>query len=94
MAAIVDESNSLNLIELAKGLRKNLPAYACPVFLRIMPEVPLTGTFKLKKVDLQADGFNINKIKDKLYYYDPKASAYVPLTEKLYKDIMDGIIRL
>lgn len=94
MAAIVDETNSLDLIELAKGLRKNLPAYACPVFLRIMPEVPLTGTFKLKKVDLQADGFNINKIKDKLYYYDPKASAYVPITEKLYKDIMEGIIRL
>jgi solute carrier family 27 fatty acid transporter 1/4 len=50
------------------------------------------GTFKLKKLDLQAEGFNPCQIKDKMYFLS--GGQYVPLTEKLYEDIMSGRIRL
>src|SRR3974390_1892619 len=38
-------------------LSANLAAYARPVFLRLQPEMEITGTFKLRKVDLVNEGF-------------------------------------
>jgi len=52
----------------------------------------MTGTFKLKKQDLQVEGFNPRHIKDQLYYL--LGGQYVPLTEKLYEDIINGSLRL
>lgn len=43
MAAIVDPEDSLNLTEFLSGLKKNLPSYACPLFLRILKEIDVTG---------------------------------------------------
>jgi hypothetical protein len=44
MAAIVDESNDLDLDKLSVGINKSLPAYARPLFLRIVKTpVSLTG---------------------------------------------------
>jgi hypothetical protein len=51
-----------------------------------------SGTFKLKKLDLQVEGFNLHQIKDKLYFL--LGGEYVPLTQKLYEDIMNGRVRL
>ena len=94
MAAIVDTTDSLDMAKLCKGLKENLPSYAIPLFVRVMTAVPLTGTFKLKKTDLQQDGFNIQKIKDKLFLYDAKNVTYVQLSNEKYDDIMSGKIRL
>ncbi|KAB7496745.1 Long-chain fatty acid transport protein 1 [Armadillidium nasatum] len=58
-------------------LSKELPTY-------------LARTFKLKKVALLKEGFNPQEIKDQIYFLDAKKKAYVPLTEELYKKIMDG----
>lgn len=44
MAAIVDPEGSLNLTEFLIELKKNLPPYACPLFLRILKEIDATGT--------------------------------------------------
>ena len=43
MAAIVDPNGDLDLDVLAKGLAKALPAYARPIFIRILQEMSLTG---------------------------------------------------
>lgn len=43
MAAILDESNSLDLSVLVEGLKKNLPSYAIPLFVRILSHVEMTG---------------------------------------------------
>ncbi|XP_063833689.1 long-chain fatty acid transport protein 1-like [Ostrinia nubilalis] len=94
MAAIADPENKVDLASLAKGLKSSLPAYARPLFVRIMPEPPLTVTFKLKKKELMEQGFAINTHKDPLYFLDQKTWEYVPLTPKLYDEIVQGIIRL
>jgi len=94
MAAIVDTENVLDLELFTKGIRASLPTYAQPIFLRVMKSLPLTGTFKLKKVDLQKEGFDVAKITDKLFFFDPKLKQYVELTQAIHDDICSGKIRL
>lgn len=53
----------------------------------------MLGTFKLKKKDLQDEGFDPSKIQDKLYYLDAK-EGYKPLTNDAYEQILQGKIRL
>ena len=57
-----------------------LPAYACPVFVRLVAEPDMTTTFKLRKVDLQRQGFDPAIVADPLFVRDEEARAYVPLT--------------
>lgn len=94
MAAIADPEKKLDLSLLAKGLRTSLPTYARPLFIRILPETPLTATFKLKKKELMEQGYNLSSHKDPMYFLDQKTGEYVPLTQKLYDDINQGIVRL
>ncbi|XP_049872799.1 long-chain fatty acid transport protein 4-like [Pectinophora gossypiella] len=94
MCGIVDADNTLDLDKLAKDISKDLPKYARPIFIRIMTSVDMTGTFKLKKVDLQKEGFNPAVVKDKMYFLDAKQDKYVPLGNEEYEKIMSGAIRL
>ncbi|CAB3244952.1 unnamed protein product [Arctia plantaginis] len=94
MAAIADPDKTVDLVALAKGLRSSLPIFARPLFIRIMPESPLTATFKLKKRELMEQGFAVNIHSDPQYFLDQKTGEYVPLTQKLYDDIIQGAIRL
>ncbi|XP_029033779.1 long-chain fatty acid transport protein 4 [Osmia bicornis bicornis] len=93
MAAIYDPDYSLNIKEMAEGVKKSLPSYARPLFVRVLSELPMTGTFKLKKKDLQRDGFNINKITDPVYFLD-RSGEYVKLTEQIYNTILEGKAKL
>jgi fatty-acyl-CoA synthase len=63
---------------------KNLAPYARPLFIRIMDKVATTETFKQKKQQLIADGFDPSVITDTLYADDAKHGAYVPLTADYY----------
>ncbi|KOX73053.1 Long-chain fatty acid transport protein 1 [Melipona quadrifasciata] len=103
MAAIYDPENTLNIKEMADGLKKSLPSYARPLFIRVLSELPMTGkyfnefiylsTFKLKKKDLQEDGFNIKKVTDPIYFLD-NSGVYVNLSEQIYNNILEGKVRL
>ena len=68
------------LKQVYKVCEADLPTYARPLFLRILPEAVLTGTFKQRKVELMEEGFDLTKVKDDLYYLDSKAATYSPLT--------------
>jgi hypothetical protein len=48
MAAVVDHDDSLNLATLAEGLKKALPSYARPLFIRIVRRVDMTGKQELQ----------------------------------------------
>ena len=43
MAAIADPGKSLDLQQLAIAMKKNLPAYARPLFIRLLDEIETTG---------------------------------------------------
>ncbi|XP_022179377.1 long-chain fatty acid transport protein 4-like [Myzus persicae] len=94
MVAIVDESNDLDLDKLSAGINKSLPAYARPLFLRVVKTpVSLTGTFKMKKNDVQNEGFDLTKVtEDPLYFNEGR--KFVPLTQELRDSIVNGEKRL
>ncbi|XP_034231074.1 long-chain fatty acid transport protein 4-like isoform X2 [Thrips palmi] len=92
MAAILDQEDNLDLQAIAEGVRRALPAYARPQFIRALRQVEMTGTFKLKKKDLQAEGFNPSSVKDKIYYFTSKGE-YQLLTDAAYQEIVAGKIR-
>jgi fatty-acyl-CoA synthase len=56
-----------------------LPAYAAPLFVRLAPEPDVTSTFKLRKVDLQREGYDPALVRDPLFVRDPAARTYLPL---------------
>ncbi|XP_077283911.1 long-chain fatty acid transport protein 1-like [Arctopsyche grandis] len=93
MAAIANVDGKLDFNNLLKDLKKILPRYAIPIFIRIVSNVPITVTFKLIKTNMQKEAFDINHIEDKVYFLDDGSSTYVPLTPDLYSDIISGKIR-
>ena len=49
------------------------------------------GTYKLRKVDLQKQGFDLAKAKeDKIYYYNAALKGYSLLDQAMYDDIITG----
>lgn len=104
MGVVVMEPQQLQnkLPHILSALKEDLPPYALPLFLRAASNIDTTGTFKLKKMDLQKEGFNLPKLlKDEesneghsLFFLDSKKSAYVPLTSARLKDIIDKNARL
>jgi len=93
MAAIVAD-DELDLAALRAHLHALLPDYARPRFLRIRGEIEMTMTFKQKKVDLVAQGFDPAQSADVIYFDDPRAGAFVHLDAALHGQIIGGAIRL
>ncbi len=71
-----------------------LPAYARPVFLRLIPEMEITGTFKQRKVDLVRQGFDPHAIADPLYVLDSDTLLYERLDFATYEAIASGTRKL
>lgn len=93
MAALVDPDSLIDMDTLAMGIRNNLPVYARPIFIRIMPQLPMTGTFKLKKRDLQLEGYDITKINDPIYILQSDGS-YKLMTVEKNNEIKEGRAKL
>jgi fatty-acyl-CoA synthase len=77
----------------AEHVARELPPYAQPVFVRILPQIDVTGTFKPRKVDLVADGFDPNIIKGSVYVRDAK-KGYARLTKIGHEKILSGATKL
>ncbi len=61
---------------------ERLATYAVPMFVRISRAADLTATFKLRKIDLQREGYDPQRTADPLYVRDAKAGTYVPVTRE------------
>ena len=94
MAAIKGDDQTVNLSGLAQKLMLSLPSYAVPVFIRLIDEARLTGSFKYQKVGLRKEGVDLNHVSDPLYMLDPSHKIYVPFTRERNQQLIDGTIRL
>lgn len=92
MAALVVEP-TFDAAPLAGLLKSRLPAYALPLFLRLRPEMEITGTFKLRKVELVKDGFDPARVADPLYWRNAESGRYEPLDARRYEEIASGAIK-
>ncbi|HEY0107824.1 MAG TPA: long-chain-acyl-CoA synthetase [Rhizomicrobium sp.] len=93
MAALVTGAG-FDVSKLPAALAGNLAPYARPVFLRLLPQLEITGTFKQRKVELVKDGFDPGTIRDPLYWLDPASGAYEPLTAEAVDAIATGRVKL
>jgi len=92
MAALV-AGPEFDIKAFGEHVAHELPPYAQPVFVRILPAMETTGTFKLRKMDLIADGFDPAKIKGPLFFHDPKR-GYVKLTKAVHDKIAGGLVKV
>lgn len=69
---------------------ERLPRYAAPLFVRLPKAADMTGNYKLRKVDLQRDGYDAAKITDPLYVRDDKLKTYVPLTPQSLQEALSA----
>ena len=76
------------------GKRLALPHYEKPVFLRLQPEIAVTGTFKQRKVELVKDGFDPSALPDPVYWLNPASGRYEQLTPAIYAAIVEDKIKI
>ena len=88
MIAIVHQDD-INLADLCRELQERLPTYAVPLFVRVVEKLEYTASEKIIKRKLKEEAFDIKHIVESLYFMDPVSKTYIPLTEDVYKKIID-----
>ena len=83
-----ESSESLDIEKLSAHINGNLPSYARPVFLRILPEIATTSTFKLQKSDLREEAYHLDKVTEGLFVLKPGETVYTKLDREFYDQIM------
>merc|ERR1712072_580474 len=81
-AMLMPDVSDANLADFHKHASDNLPSYSVPVFLRILPAMQITGTFKHQKVQMRNDGIDPEKVNDPIYFLQD--GKYRLLDEEAY----------
>ncbi|WP_026918328.1 long-chain-acyl-CoA synthetase [Gordonia shandongensis] len=71
---------------MADHLYGRLPAYAVPLFLRFVPEIETTSTFKNRKVELRDEGYSQTG-DDTVWVLSGRSDGYVPYYEGYTDDV-------
>ncbi len=83
VALTYDDPDHFDAASFYRFARDKLADYAVPVFVRISTNADITTTFKLRKVELQREGYAPDRVgDDKLFVADANAGAYVPLSKE------------
>jgi citronellyl-CoA synthetase len=82
--------DTLDLDSFSAHVNRELPPYARPVFLRILPELDTTGTFKLVKGELRKQAYDRAQVEDPLYVMKPGSGTYEPLKDDFAARIAAG----
>lgn len=74
--------------------KKDLPSYAIPLFLRIVPQAALNSSgLKQDKLQPRLEGVDPKKVGgDKMFVL--REDAYVPFTQRDWDDLVGGRARL
>ena len=91
--AVIEDDGSFDIHAFLERAKKALPAYAMPLFVRLVEQIDRTSTHKLKKTDYVKAGYELNKHQDPLYFLD-NGKNYVRLDESILEDIRAGKKRL
>jgi fatty-acyl-CoA synthase len=95
MAAVaLHPGSQLNGGALFTHLAAKLPSYALPAFIRVLPKLDLTATFKIRKVALREQGFDLaNEADDSVLYRDDATRSYRVLTPEVVAAVDAGSVR-
>ncbi|KAM0424185.1 hypothetical protein ACHAPT_010555 [Fusarium lateritium] len=93
---LASEPTPETMESLASHVKDTLPKFARPLFLRIVTEMgggQITGTNKQQKHTLREAGVNPN-VKDMGEVYWLKGGSYVPFTDKDWREMEGGKVKL
>ncbi len=90
---MMEEGANFDSSAFFKHTQEHLPAYARPAFVRLAKDMYLTGTFKLRKIELHKTGYDPAQTPDPLFYRDESKRTYLPLTAPQFDEIKAGRIR-
>lgn len=93
MAAIV-AGDGFALDGLYAHVAAQLPAYARPLFLRLSRSLEMTETFKHRKRELAAEGFDPRQARDPVFFASSERPIYAALDLALYEKILAGAVPL
>lgn len=89
-AMVLREGCEFDVDGISDLINRDLAGYARPVFLRILPELQLTGTFKLMKGELREAAYHPDKCPDTVYVLKPGEDRYQLLDREFYERITAG----
>ncbi|KAJ5682031.1 Isopenicillin N epimerase component 1 [Penicillium maclennaniae] len=91
--SVLEPSQAI-LDSLAAHTLKNLPRFAAPLFLRVMPQMQSTGNNKQQKHVLRTEGVDVARVSkhDRLYWL--QGDTYVPFEQKDWNRLNGGQVRL
>lgn len=89
-ALVIAQGERFDPVSFAAHVDNTLPNYARPVFVRVLRRLETTCTFKVKKADLQRQGFDPTACTDLLLFRHPESREYVPLDPGLHEAILSG----
>ena len=93
----ITEPSPATLRSIAELVRKELPAFAVPIWLRVTKEMHTTGTNKQQKTLFQKEGIDVGAVEergDALYWMDPETKTYERFTSKQLERIEGGGVKL
>ena len=93
-ALVVDGADHFDLPGLRAHIAAHLPTYARPVFLRFRRDLDMTGTFKQKKTELVAEGFDLPPGADLVYFDNRTLGAYALVTADFTSALRAGAVKL
>lgn len=89
MAALVTDS-TFDLVSFAREVAQRLPGYARPLFLRIVPFLNRTGTFKLQTRQLAEQGYDPTLTTDALFVYRTAFGRYIDCDLSVHEHLTEG----
>ncbi|MEO7565853.1 MAG: AMP-binding protein [Aestuariivirga sp.] len=90
--ASLEVNENFRVESFASDIKASLPNYAVPLFLRLSGKTQVTETFKHKKNELAAAGFDPAADSDPVYVL--LKGSYRKLDDVIYQQILSGEIRL
>ncbi|VDK77683.1 unnamed protein product [Litomosoides sigmodontis] len=93
MAAVVLAKNEFLkdvICKITEHLKNSLPSYAIPIFLRFCKDFERTGTYKLKKMSLRKEGYDLSRFNDEIFIWDYSVKSYKVFDERLQCQLEDG----
>lgn len=95
----INEAN-IDWAGLTKHAVETLPRYAVPIFVRVVKGLEVTGTWKVQKGKLRAEGVDLDLIsqgpnaQDKLFWLPPGGRVYVPFRKREWDELKGGRVKL
>lgn len=93
VSVILEQGKKFNPSEFYQQLKAKLPDYAVPLFVRLRETHERTTTFKIKRTELQQEGFQLSSAAEPIFVLIDKAKGYQPLTPTTYERILSGEVR-